>query len=78
VRYAHAPDARNLRLDTRLAGVRFVPHRPAVLGAISLDLLAGLLGGLGTLLVAGLRLKLFPAQLFPALANRDVLTARRG
>ncbi|MDP9044399.1 MAG: MFS transporter [Pseudomonadota bacterium] len=41
---------RNLSLDTVLAGVRFVRHRPVVLGAISLDLFAVLLGGATALL----------------------------
>jgi MFS family permease len=51
VHYDHAPGAaRNLRLDTLLAGVRFVRHRPVVLGAISLDLFAVLLGGATALL----------------------------
>jgi MFS family permease len=51
VRYEAARGAaRNLRLDTLLAGVRFVLHRPMVLGAISLDLCAVLLGGATALL----------------------------
>jgi MFS family permease len=51
VRYEHAPGAaRHMNLDTLLAGVRFVRHRPVVLGAISLDLFAVLLGGATALL----------------------------
>ncbi len=51
VRYAHVKAAaRNMNLDTLLAGVRFVRHRPVVLGAISLDLFAVLLGGATALL----------------------------
>ena len=51
VRYAHVrPAARNISVDTLLAGVRFVRHRPVVLGAISLDLFAVLLGGATALL----------------------------
>jgi MFS family permease len=42
--------ARNMNIDTLLAGVRFVRHRPVVLGAISLDLFAVLLGGATALL----------------------------
>jgi len=41
---------RHLNLDTLLAGVRFVRRRPMVLGAISLDLFAVLLGGATALL----------------------------
>lgn len=51
VRYEHAAGAiRNMSLNTLLAGVRFVRHRPVVLGAISLDLFAVLLGGATALL----------------------------
>ena len=51
VRYAHVKAAaRNMNFDTLLAGVRFVRHRPVVLGAISLDLFAVLLGGATALL----------------------------
>jgi len=51
VRYEHAPSApRGATLDTLLAGVRFVWQRPVVLGAISLDLFAVLLGGASALL----------------------------
>ena len=50
VRYDHAPAPRQIHLDTLLAGVRFVRHRPVVLGAISLDLFAVLLGGATALL----------------------------
>lgn len=51
VRYARLPSAaRNMNWGTLLAGVRFVRHRPVVLGAISLDLFAVLLGGATALL----------------------------
>ena len=51
VRYAHVKaGARNMNFDTLLAGVRFVRHEPVVLGAISLDLFAVLLGGATALL----------------------------
>jgi MFS family permease len=46
VRYDHAPrPGQTMSLDTLLAGVRFVFQRQVVLGAISLDLFAVLLGG---------------------------------
>jgi MFS family permease len=51
VRYAHVKaTARNMSIDTLLAGVRFVRQKPVVLGAISLDLFAVLLGGATALL----------------------------
>jgi MFS family permease len=51
VRYDHAPAAsREMNLATLMAGVHFVRHRPVVLGAISLDLFAVLLGGATALL----------------------------
>ena len=51
VHYARAPaPIRNMSFDTLLAGVRFVRHKPVVLGAISLDLFAVLLGGATALL----------------------------
>jgi MFS family permease len=51
VRYDHAPrPGQSMSMDTLLAGVRFVRHRPVVLGAISLDLFAVLLGGATALL----------------------------
>jgi MFS family permease len=51
VRYAHVKaKARNMNFETLLAGVHFVRHRPVVLGAISLDLFAVLLGGATALL----------------------------
>ena len=37
-------------LDSLFAGLRFIAHRPVILGAISLDLMAGLLGGATALL----------------------------
>lgn len=42
--------ARHLSVETLLAGVRFVRSRPVVMGAISLDLFAVLLGGATALL----------------------------
>ena len=51
VRYDHAPPAsREMSVATLMAGVQFVRHRPVVLGAISLDLFAVLLGGATALL----------------------------
>lgn len=51
IRHDHAPLAKTpVTLDTLLAGVRFIRHRPVVLGAISLDLFAVLLGGATALL----------------------------
>jgi MFS family permease len=51
VRYQHAPrPGQTMSIDTLLAGVRFVFQRPVVLGAISLDLFAVLLGGATALL----------------------------
>jgi MFS family permease len=51
VRHAHAPPSREpVTMDTLLAGVRFIWHRKVVLGAISLDLFAVLLGGATALL----------------------------
>jgi len=51
IRYAHAPPpAEPPGLATLLAGVRFVRGHPVVLGAISLDLFAVLLGGATALL----------------------------
>ena len=51
VRYEHAPrPGQTMDMETLLAGVRFVRHRPVVLGAISLDLFAVLLGGATALL----------------------------
>jgi MFS family permease len=51
VHYARAAAAiRNMSFDTLLAGVRFVRQQPVVLGAISLDLFAVLLGGATALL----------------------------
>jgi MFS family permease len=51
VRYERAPSGpRGVTLETLLAGVRFVWQRPVVLGAISLDLFAVLLGGASALL----------------------------
>ena len=51
VRYEHAPRGpQAISVETLLAGVRFVWHRQVVLGAISLDLFAVLLGGATALL----------------------------
>lgn len=51
LRYAHVARPRTpVTLDTLLAGVRFIWHRKPVLGAISLDLFAVLLGGAVALL----------------------------
>ena len=51
VSYEHAPrPGQTMDMETLLAGVRFVRHRPVVLGAISLDLFAVLLGGATALL----------------------------
>ena len=51
VRYAHLPPPREaVSLRALLAGVEFVWQRKALLGAVSLDLLAGLLGGATALL----------------------------
>ena len=51
VHYHHAPrPGQAMSLDTLLAGVRFVRQREVVLGAISLDLFAVLLGGATALL----------------------------
>ena len=50
-RYEHKPAPREpVTMDTLLAGVRFIRARPVVLGAISLDLFAVLLGGATALL----------------------------
>jgi MFS family permease len=49
--HAHVPRAREpVSMGTLLAGVRFIRQRPVVLGAISLDLFAVLLGGATALL----------------------------
>ena len=51
VRYDHAPrPGQTMNLQTLMAGVHFVRQRPVVLGAISLDLFAVLLGGATALL----------------------------
>ncbi len=51
LRYEHQPPAREpVTARTLLAGVSFIAHRPDVLGAISLDLFAVLLGGAVALL----------------------------
>ncbi|MFL6629470.1 MAG: MFS transporter, partial [Vitreoscilla sp.] len=50
-RYDHKPAPRApVTMDTLLAGVRFIRAKPVVLGAISLDLFAVLLGGAVALL----------------------------
>jgi hypothetical protein len=51
VRLASAPSARGrVTLDSVLGGLRFIRSRPEILGAISLDLFAVLLGGATALL----------------------------
>jgi MFS family permease len=50
IRHAAPPPGQPLSLDTLLAGVRYVRHNKVVLGAISLDLFAVLLGGAVALL----------------------------
>ena len=50
IRYGHAAPTTPPSLDTLLAGVRFIWQRKVVLGAISLDLFAVLLGGATALL----------------------------
>lgn len=51
VRYEHAvPPRQPVSFGTLSAGIRFIWHRPDVLGAISLDLFAVLLGGATALL----------------------------
>ena len=50
VRYTHQPAASDTSLQTVLAGVRFVWENKPLLGAISLDLFAVLLGGATALL----------------------------
>lgn len=50
VRYSHRPPAGEATLRTVFAGVRFVWHNKILLGAISLDLFAVLLGGATALL----------------------------
>lgn len=50
IRYHHAPAAGGASLDSLLAGLRFVFSRKVVLGAVSLDLFAVLLGGAAALL----------------------------
>jgi hypothetical protein len=50
IRHADPPPGEPLSLHTLLAGVRYVQHNKVVLGAISLDLFAVLLGGAVALL----------------------------
>jgi len=50
IRHASPPPAEPMSLDTLLAGVRYVQQNKVVLGAISLDLFAVLLGGAVALL----------------------------
>jgi MFS family permease len=50
IRHADPPPGQPLNLDTLLAGVRYVRQNKVVLGAISLDLFAVLLGGAVALL----------------------------
>ncbi|WP_144373521.1 MFS transporter [Vogesella urethralis] len=46
----HVADSRKVSMDSLLAGIRFIRSRPDILGAISLDLFAVLLGGAVALL----------------------------
>ncbi|HEX6827671.1 MAG TPA: MFS transporter [Burkholderiales bacterium] len=50
IRYQHVPPAGEMSIATLLAGLRFVAARKVVLGAVSLDLFAVLLGGATALL----------------------------
>jgi MFS family permease len=50
IRYEHNPASRGMSLDTLLAGLRYVFDRKVILGAVSLDLFAVLLGGATALL----------------------------
>jgi len=50
IRHARPPPGQGLSLDTLLAGVRYVRQNKVLLGAISLDLFAVLLGGATALL----------------------------
>jgi MFS family permease len=50
IRYHHVPPTGDMSFDTLLAGLRFVAAHKVVLGAISLDLFAVLLGGATALL----------------------------
>ena len=50
IRYHHVPPAEGTSITTVLAGLHFVAERKVVLGAISLDLFAVLLGGATALL----------------------------
>ena len=50
IRHADPPPGEPVSLDTLLAGVRYVQQNKVVLGAISLDLFAVLLGGAVALL----------------------------
>lgn len=50
IRYEHVPPAAETSLGTLFAGLRFVAQRKVVLGAMSLDLFAVLLGGATALL----------------------------
>ena len=50
IRYDHQPVAREMSLDDMLAGLRFIAGRKVVLGAMTLDLFAVLLGGAVALL----------------------------
>src|SRR5574343_1324940 len=46
----HVADSRKVSMDSLLAGIRFIRSRPDILGAISLDMFAVLLGGATALL----------------------------
>lgn len=60
------PLKQKVSLDSLLAGFRFIRSRPAMFGAVSMDMPAVLIGGVGAILVTGLWIRLFPE-----LAKRD-------
>lgn len=50
IRYEHQPVARDMSLDEMLGGLRYIAQRKVILGAMTLDLFAVLLGGAVALL----------------------------
>jgi MFS family permease len=50
IRYDHQPVARDMTLDEMLGGLRFIARRKVILGSMTLDLFAVLLGGAVALL----------------------------
>ncbi len=50
IRYDHQPVARDMSLDEMLGGLRYIAQRKVILGAMTLDLFAVLLGGAVALL----------------------------